>query len=328
MNRRIVVIIVLVAAAIALKFTVFKGSSAGDGLQASGTVEATEAQLGFQTPGRIESIRVHEGDAVHAGDTLAVLDRAELAARRAQSVAALNAAQALLAEMQAGSRSQERVQAQEALRSATDRLNDAQREFERTQRLFQAGAMSQEQFEKVRLQVEVLRSQKTQAEQQASLVETGPRTERIAAQRAAVAQAQSAVAQIDATLSNAVIRAPFGGVVTVRDREAGETVPAGAPVLTIMNLDDRWVRIYIPEDHVGAVHLGMNATITADTYRDKRYGGQVSFVASQAEFTPRNVQTREERVKLVYAVKVRITADSTYDLKPGIPADVSLRGHN
>ena len=180
--------------------------------------------------------------------------------------------------------------------------------------------MSQEQFEKVRLQVEVLRSQKAQAEQQASLVETGPRTERITAQRAAVAQAQSAVAQIDATLSNAVIRAPFGGVVTVRDREAGETVPAGAPVLTIMNLDDRWVRIYIPEDRVGAVHLGQDATITADTYRDKQYRGQVSFVASQAEFTPRNVQTREERSKLVYRVKIQLdNKDGTF--KPGMPAD-------
>jgi HlyD family secretion protein len=95
-------------------------------------------------------------------------------------------------------------------------------------------------------------------------------------------------------------------------------------VLTIMNPDDRWVRIYVAEDRIGAVHVGQAAQITADTYPDKRYGGQVSFVASQAEFTPRNVQTREERVKLVYAVKVRITQDATHDLKPGVPADVRL----
>jgi HlyD family secretion protein len=110
----------------------------------------------------------------------------------------------------------------------------------------------------------------------------------------------------------------------VKDREVGETVAAGAPVLTIMNPDDRWVRIFVAEDKVGAVHVGQVAQITADTYKDRHYGGQVSFVASQAEFTPRNVQTREERVKLVYAVKVRITQDSTYDLKPGVPADVRL----
>ncbi len=291
-------------------------------LDASGTVEATEAQLGFQTPGRIESIRVKEGDAVRAGDTLAVLDRAELRARRAQGQAQLQAARALLSELLAGARSEERVQAQQALRAVSDRLIDAQRDLDRLHRLFDAGAVSQEQYDKARLQLDVLQSQKSQAEQQLQMVQTGPRPERIEAQRAAVAQAEAAIAQLDAVLSNAVIRAPFAGVVTVKDRGVGETVAAGAPVVTIMNLDDRWVRIYIPEDQVGAIHLGDSVHLAADTYPGKRYRGAVSFIASQAEFTPRNVQTREERVKLVYAVKVRITQDSTYDLKPGVPADV------
>ena len=326
MNRRnvLIPIAVLVVAAIVLKATVFKGDADGD-LAASGTVEATEAQLGFQSPGRIAAIRVREGDAVHQGDTLARLDDAELVARRTQAQAALVAAQALLAELRAGSRSEERISAQEGLRAATSRLADAQREFERTRRLHEAGALSQEQFERARLQIDLLERQKSQAEQQAQLVETGPRAERIAAQVALVAQAQGAVAQIDAALANAVVIAPFSGVVTVKDREVGETVPAGAPVLTIMSLDDRWVRIYIPENRVGAVRLGQEADISADTYPERSYRGQVSFIASQAEFTPRNVQTREERVKLVYAVKVRVTQDSTYDLKPGIPADVTLR---
>jgi HlyD family secretion protein len=296
----------------------------GDNLAASGTVEATEAQLGFQTPGRIEIIRVHEGDRVRAGDTLAMLDRGELLARRSQAEAQAQAARALLSELEAGSRSEDRISAQQALRAINDRFADAQREFDRTRRLHDAGALSQEQFERARLGLDLLQSQKTQAEQQLQLVETGPRRERIDAQRAAVASAAAAVQQVDAVLANAVIRAPFDGVVTVKDREIGETVPAGSPVLTIMNPDDRWVRIYVAEDKVGAVHVGQTAEITADTYRQRRYGGQVSFVASQAEFTPRNVQTREERVKLVYAVKVRITQDSTYDLKPGVPADVRL----
>jgi HlyD family secretion protein len=152
----------------------------------------------------------------------------------------------------------------------------------------------------------------------------GPRIERIEAQRAAVAAAQATVQQVNAMLGNAVIRAPFDGVVTVKDREIGETVSPGAPVLTVTNLNDRWVRIYIPETSIGAVHLGQGATITADTYKGRVYRGEVSFIASEAEFTPKNVQTKDERVKLVYAVKVRITSDSTYDLKPGIPADVQL----
>jgi HlyD family secretion protein len=325
MDRRTIVIpvVALAAIAIVLRVTVFRSDAAG--VSASGTVEATEARLGFQVAGRIEAVRVQEGDRVAAGDTLAVLDRAELRARHAQATASLAAARALLAELTAGSRSEERVQAQEAARAATDRLTDAERDLVRVQRLFDAGALSQEQFDKARLQVDVLRSQQQQAEQQLRLVETGPRTERLTAQRAVVAQAEAAVRQVDATLTHAVIVAPFPGVVTVRDREPGETVAPGAPVLTVMNLDDRWVRIFIPETEVGAVQIGQEAAITADTYRDRVYGGRVAFIASQAEFTPRNVQTQEERVKLVYAVKVRVVQDSTYDLKPGLPADVRLR---
>jgi HlyD family secretion protein len=137
-------------------------------------------------------------------------------------------------------------------------------------------------------------------------------------------QAEAVVAQIDAALDFAVIRAPFGGVITVRHREPGETVPAGAPVLTLMNPNDRWVRIYVREDEVGRVALGLPATITGDADPDREYEGRVVFIASQAEFTPRNVQTTEERVKLVYRVKVQITGDPSFELKPGLAADVRI----
>jgi HlyD family secretion protein len=115
-------------------------------------------------------------------------------------------------------------------------------------------------------------------------------------------------------------------LVTVRHREPGETVSSGVPVLTVMDPEDRWVRIYVREDRIGEVSLGQSATITSDTYPDRSYSGEVVFIASEAEFTPRNVQTTEERVKLVYAVKVRITGDPSHHLKPGIPADVVLSG--
>lgn len=325
MNRKRAVPIVVGLAVVALGvYLVVRNRGAGDALLASGTVEATEAALGFQVPGRIERVVPNEGDRVKAGDQLAWLDRTELEARRAQAAAQLAAARAVLAEMEAGARSEELAQAREAARTAAERYTDAQRDFERVQRLLQGGAVSQEAYDKAKLALEVATSQRDQAAQQLQLVETGPRPERMAAQRAAVAQGEAAVRQVDAALANAVIRAPFDGVVTVRDREPGETVGAGAPVLTLMNLNDRWVRIYIREDRIGAVQLGQAAAIAADTYPDKEYQGAVSFISSEAEFTPRNVQTAEERVKLVYAVKVRITGDSSNELKPGMPADVRL----
>jgi membrane fusion protein YbhG len=324
MSKRIVPVVLLILIAAAVYFFVLRKRGDADQLAASGTVEATEAALGFGVPGQIERVGPHEGDRVKAGDELGVLRHTELDARKAQAFAALAAARATLQELEAGNRSEEVAQAREAARAAAERYADAKRDFDRTRRLLEGGAVSQEALDKAKMTLEVTTAQRDQANQQLEMMEKGVRPERVAAQRAAVAQARAALEQVDAEYAQVVIRAPFAGVVTVRDREPGETVGAGAPVLTLMNLDDRWVRIYIREDRIGALKMGAAATITADTYPGKTYGGAVAFIASEAEFTPRNVQTTEERVKLVYAVKVRITGDPTNELKPGMAADVTL----
>lgn len=244
----------------------------GDGLFASGTVEATEAQLGFRAPGQIQLIKVREGETVEREQLLARLDTRETEARLAQA----------------------RAQAQ----ATVARLAESRRDLERSKTLLAGNAIAQETYDKSMLA--------------SSIAE------------ADYAQAQANVRALEAVLANMAIHASLGGTVTVRHREPGETVSAGMPVFTVMNPDDRWVRIYIPENRVGAVHLKQKAAISTDTFPDKRYGGEVAYIASEAEFTPKNVQTSEERVKLVYAVKVRITDDPRFELKPGMPADVRL----
>lgn len=297
---------------------------ADQGLGASGTVEATEAQLGFQVPGRIVALDAREGDRVRAGQVLARLDPDESEARRAQTAAQVEAARAQLAELLAGSRKEEIGQARAAFAAARDREADARRDLERNDMLFRGGAVSREVLDKSRTAVQVAAAQRAQAGEQLKLVEAGPARERIDAARAQLAQAEAALRASDAALSNLTLTAPFDGVVTVRHREPGEIVGAGAPVVTVMDPADRWVRIYIQEDRLGAVRVGAPAAIRSDTYPGKSYPGQVSFIASEAEFTPKSVQTTEERVRLVYEVKVRITGDPEHQLKPGLPADVSL----
>jgi HlyD family secretion protein len=269
--------ILIVAAAALVAGAVYTASrwwsaQDGDGLFASGTVEATEAQLGFQAAGRIEFIKPREGDTVKQGERLAQLDTRETAARLAQARAQVQASSARLAE--------------------------AMRDLERNRTLLAGSAIGQEAYDKSALARQLAESES--------------------------AQARAQVQALEAVLANMTVAASFDGVITVRHREPGETVAAGAPVLTLMNPDDRWVRIYIPEQRIGAVHLGQKAAIVSDTYPDKRYSGTVVFIAAQAEFTPKNVQTSEERVKLVYAVKVRIGDDPRFELKPGMPADVRL----
>jgi HlyD family secretion protein len=272
MRIRILIVGLVVATGLAVYFVPRLLDNRDSDMLASGTVEATEAQLGFQAAGRIESIRVQEGDKVKQGQVLAQLDTRETEARLAQARAQIAATEL--------------------------RLHDAQRDLGRSRELLAGGAIGQEAYDKAQLAFQVAQSDNAQAR----------------------ANAQA----IEAMLANMIIRAGFDGVVTVRHREPGEIVAPGVPVLTVMNPDDRWVRIYMPEYRIGAVHRGQKAAIQTDTYRDKRYGGEVIYIASEAEFTPKNVQTTEERVKLVYAVKVRVTDDPGFELKPGMPADVQL----
>lgn len=323
--KKIVILMVLFAAAGAGAWYWFnRPAEAETGLTASGTVEATDAQLGFQASGRIAEVAVREGDRVRAGAVLARLDSSEAEARRAQAAAQVEAARAALAELERGSRREEVATARAALAAAGDRLANAEMDYERTRTLFKGGAVSREALDNARLALNVAKAQRTQAAEQLQLVQKGPRPERIEQARAQLAQAEAALRAAEVVLANTTIVAPFAGVVTVRAREPGEIVQAGAPVLTLINPGDRWVRIYVREDRVGAVHLGDRAAITSDTFPGKTYPGEVAFIASEAEFTPKNVQTTEERVKLVYAVKVRVTGDPEHELKPGLPADVRL----
>jgi len=313
-----------VALVVAVLVVAIRRDGAEGAIVASGTVEITEATLGFQRPGRIERLDVREGDVVAAGQEIAALDRSELLAERQVAASQRAGAAARLAELEAGSRSEEIAQAREALRAAVERAANAAREAERARRLFEGGAISERQRDAAATALGITGADRAAAAERLALVETGPRSEQIAAQRAVVAQAAASLARVDAALDLAVIRAPFAGRVTLRHREPGETVSAGAPVVSVSDQADRWVRIYVRGDEVGRLALGQPAEITADAFPTRTYGGEVIYISDEAEFTPRTVQTTEERVKLVYRVKVRITGDPGFDLKPGLPADVRL----
>jgi HlyD family secretion protein len=300
------------------------GQPSGDAIEASGTVEATEADLGFQAPGRIDSILVEEGARVTAGERIAVLDLREAAARREAASAQLAAQQARLTELERGYRPEEISQAKAALRATEQRLADAMRDRTRARNLFQGGAISRQALDGAETAYALAEAERDRTRDQVTMLESGPRVEQIAAQRAVVAAARAGLEQANAAVAFGEILAPFPGTVVRRLREPGEVIGAGTPVVTVSNPEDRWVRIYVREDEVGRVAIGQPAQIRIDSYADRAFAGTVSFISSEAEFTPRNVQTKEERVKLVYRVKVRVIADTAAVLKPGLSADVVL----
>ncbi len=324
-RRRIIILIVLVVVIVAaLAFWVTRRDRDDGALVVAGTVEATQARLAFETGGRIVEILPREGQTVQAGEPLARIDDAELQAKRRQAAAAVQGASVQLAELENGFRSEEVAQAAAAVNAAAERHEDASRDVERTRALREGGAVSPEALQKAETAAGVAAAQLRQAREQLDLMRRGPRREKIDAARAQLEQARAAEQAAAATLVDTVIRAPHAGVVTVRHREPNEIVAPGQPVLTVMNPGDRWVRIYVPENRIGAVHLGDAASIRSDTFPGKEYRGRVVFISPEAEFTPKSVQTTEERVRLVYAVKVRIEGDGAMELKPGMPADVEL----
>ncbi len=260
--------------------------------------------------------------------------------------AAAGRAEALVAELEAGSRPQEIASAEAEVKRARADASWLTSDFQRMEELFKKEAIParalddaraardralsrlEEAEEKLKLvkegprKEEVERARQALAEARArfDLVKAGPRTETVDEARAAAERAAEALALAEVRLGHATVLSPLSGVVLSKAIEPGEYVSAGTPVVTVGDLSNVWLRGYIDETDLGRVKLGQEVRVTTDTYPGKNYPGRLSFISSQAEFTPRNVQTEKERVKLVYRVKVDIPNPSQ-ELKPGMPAD-------
>lgn len=300
-----------------------RGTTAGP-LRASGTVEVTEAHLGFVAGGTITSVLVEEGDVVKADDPLAVLDTARLSARLRSAMAQEAAAEARLSEALSGARPEERATAAAGATAATQRHAQTMRDLERARSLFEGGAISRQQFEQAETARDLAEAAMVQAQEQAGLVSAGPRQESILALRSARDAATAVVAELESALGEATLRAPFDGLVAIRHREPGEITGPGGPVVTLQQPDRRWVRVFIPEVQMERIQLGQSVSIFSDGRPDAPFSGTVTYLGARAEFTPRNVQTKEDRMKLVYPAKVTIDGDPNHELKAGLPVDVEI----
>ncbi len=379
MKRKHRVLLVLGLAAVILAGLAIKkyrgADSAANRIQLSGTIEITDAALGFRLGGRVRERLVSEGQSVAAGQPLALLDDRDLQHEKVLRQAALMAASAALAELEAGSRPEEIATAEAAVaqaRAALAELEAGSRpeeikaagaavqqaaalterwraEYARQRQLLDRKVIAPREFEQVTSQFQSAREQQQQAAEQLALVEAGPRPERIDQARAALNQAearlalirqgprrqtidqararqeeaQAALALAETRIGYATLTSPTAGTVLAEHAEAGEYLAAGAPVVTIGDLSHVWLRAYIDETDLGRVHLGQAVQVWSDTSPDKPYPGTVSFIAPEAEFTPKTVQTAKERVKLVYRIKVAV-ANPDRQLKPGMPVDGAI----
>jgi HlyD family secretion protein len=288
-----------------------------------GNVEVTQVDLGFKTAGRVAEVLTDEGRTVSEGDVLAKLENVELEKAVEQASAVLDEAQARLDEISAGSRKQEIAQASAMVAQARAELDKADKDFKRADTLYTNGAISAQKLEDAKKGLDVAFNVHKKADQAHSLAVEGARKETIRAARARVGQADAALSLASERLKDATLYSPVSGIILHRNMEPGETAGVGAAVVTIGDLKNPWVRVYVKEDKLNTVKIGQKAFVTVDSYPGRVFEGTVSHIASEAEFTPKNIQTKEERVKLVFAMKVSVKNEGL-ELKPGMPADVRL----
>jgi len=315
--------IVIVIGVASFTISHFRNSLEEGVILLSGNVEVTESNMGFKLSGRVVERLVDEGYKVKRGDRLAILDSAELESTVAQSKANLNESLARLEELRTGSRPQELEQAKANLLQREAELAKAKKDYERNMGLYKEELVSAQQMDESTKAYHVAASLYENALQALSLVKEGPRKEEIKMAEHRVEQARASLRVNEERLKDTVIYAPTDGVVLRKLVELGETVSPGTPVFTIGDLAHPWIKVYVKEDKLGYVKLNQRAVITVDTYKGKKYEGTVTYISSEAEFTPKNVQTQEERVRLVFGIKVSVK-NINDELKPGMPADVRI----
>ncbi len=286
----------------------------------SGNIEATEVDLAFRIQGQIEQFSLEEGDRVPKDQVVAQLNTDTLLALEGAAKAAIDGYEAQLAELRRGSRDEEIEMARASLKAAESRLANAMAEYERYLPLFQQGVISASLFDAKKMALKVARADRRNSEQRLQELRIGPRIERIRAAEAQLERARWELKKIRVDLEHTELRSPIDGVLLTKSHEQGEVVLPGATVATAAQIDEVWLKGYVGGRHLGKIKIGQRAEVTTDTYGDKVYPGRVTFIASRAEFTPKNVQTKEERVKLVYRVKVTLP-NPEQELKIGMPAE-------
>ncbi len=387
MKKKILIPVVLAAGVIAAVLA-WRNAGRGDPnlVRVSGNIELEEVNISFKIPGRLVERVASEGDRVKRGAVIARLDQEQIAGQRdrakaglaaAQSLrrqvsttidwqretlegqiqqrqAEVNAMQARLSELLAGSRTEEKEQARANAERARAEYDRAQKDLARAEVLRKNEDISASDYDQFRTRRDTAAAALKQAEEQYRMVMEGPRKETIAAARAQLEQARAAlrlaqaqrlelkrrieeldtrkaeIAQRRAELSIAesqlgdtVAISPVDGVVLAEGAEAGEVIAAGATVLTIGDIDHPWLRGYIGERDLGRVKLGARARVTTDSFPGKVYWGRVTFISSEAEFTPKQIQTPEERAKLMYRVKIDLE-NPNHELKSNMPADAEI----
>jgi multidrug resistance efflux pump len=307
MKRKLLVTVVIVLVA-AAAFWAFKLRKRDDRLVLSGSIEARDVQVGSLVGGRVTAVHVDEGASVTPGQPLVTLEPDLLDLQIHEQESRIAQARARLALVLEGPRPEQ------VARARVDYEN-AERERRRLESLMKEGIVARQAYDDAataaRTKLEVLREG-----------ERGSRPQEVEAARGAVAEAERHIEYLRRQRQESVVTSPAAGVIQSFDLRPGDLVAPNAPVATILEPDQLWVRVFVPETRLGLVRVGQAVTLTVDTFPKRAFPGKVVEISPRAQYTPRNVQTLDQRSEQVFGVKVAV--DPTPELKPGMAALVRL----
>lgn len=273
----------------------------------SGTIETDQARVASRYGGRVTEILSQEGDGVRSNQVIVRLEASELFARHGQLAAQL-------AEWKAGARKEELATAKAEMEAIAADLEFARSEERRTAQLANTGAIAASERDRALSRANTLERSLAAAKSRLELLQAGTRPERIAAAEAQLGEVETHIKELE-------VRAPAPAVVETLHVKLGDVLSPNMPVVTLLYTNHLWLRVYVPATWLGHLHLADKVRVRVDSFPNKNFEGVIEQIARSAEFTPRNVQTQEDRIKQVFGVKVRLPGD-TGELRAGMSADV------
>ena len=292
-------------------------------IESTGTVEATEVDIRSEASGKILALYFDEGAWVKKGDVIAEIDHEKLDIELAQAKARLAETEAQLTLLIKGLRDKEVERARETLLESKVLLKDNKREYTRIQKLYEEEVVDLGSRDKAEAAYEAAQKRYEIAKKNYEIALEGSRKEEIQAGEAVKEAAEAQVKLIERRIEDATVTIPIDGVISERYVELGELMSVGSLIATVIDLKHVWVMAYVSEKNLGKVKLGQQGKIMVDSFPHKEFIGKVTYISPEAEFTPKNIQTKEERVKLVFGVKIEVD-NPDQELKPGMPADAVI----
>lgn len=294
-----------------------------DRINASGNIDATNFVVSSQVSGRVNQILKDEGDKVEKGDTVLIIDPETNKLKLDEAVASKEIALAQYDLLKKGAREEDIRQADENLKQAQITFDLAKKDKERMGNLYESKTITKKQYDDAIANYEIALARLKSAKENLEKVKNLSRPEELKQAEANLNRANASTNLLQKSLNDCYVISPSSGFITKKFVEVGETAGMMSSLFQVADLSSVELVIYIPETKLGLIKLSQKAEISVDTYPDKSFEGKVIYISPQAEFTPKNIQTQEERTKLVFAVKIKID-NPDFELKDGMPADASI----